>query len=247
MKTAIVLALLAATAAASPGKPLKNNQGSTNDSLRRRPVPNRWVQDRYSTNWAGAVQSGRNFTHVEGIITVPDLSGASGNAVSMWVGIDGDACQRALLQTGLSFQTDGSFDAWYEWIPDYSTDYDGFQMRVGDQVKMIINATGDSTGVAALENLATGQMVTHHYDSSPSTLCQDSAEWIVEAYMDDGSEVVLADFGEVTITGVSATESAGTVNARGATIIDMINGRDQIIASCSAGDSYVQCKYTGSQ
>ncbi|KAF4500527.1 glycosyl hydrolase family 43 [Fusarium agapanthi] len=46
---------------------------------------------------------------------------SDGAAASAWVGIDGDTCQTAILQTGISFYADGSFDAWYEWIPDNYT------------------------------------------------------------------------------------------------------------------------------
>lgn len=248
MKFSTVLALLAGSATALPGKPLKNNRGLTKRGGRHQSAPNQrnTTYPQYSGNWAGAVQSGQGFTHVEGTITVPQVSGGDGAAASAWVGIDGDACQQALLQTGVSFYADGSFDAWYEWIPDPSSDFDGFELSVGDQIKMTIDATGTTTGVATLENLTTGKQVTHTYDSSPSSLCQNSAEFIVEAFMEGGTEVVLANFGEVTFTGASATDSSGTINADGATIIDMRDQQNNVLTDCSASGSQVSCKYTGS-
>lgn len=101
----------------------------------------------YSTNWAGAVLISTGFTEVTGTVTVPTLTGSSSSSVesagsavspkmfprhkneftdqrrSQWVGIDGDTCQTAILQTGIDWYVDGtsvSYDAWYEWYPDYA-------------------------------------------------------------------------------------------------------------------------------
>ena len=80
----------------------------------------------YSSNWAGAVLIGSGYTSVTGIITVPTPKVPSGGstrtqyAASAWVGLDGDTCQTAILQTGVDFFIQGStvsFDAWYEWYP----------------------------------------------------------------------------------------------------------------------------------
>jgi hypothetical protein len=74
----------------------------------------------YSTNWAGAVQIGSGYTTVTGTIVVPTPKTPSGGsssreyAASAWVGIDGDTCQTAILQTGVDFYVQGttvSFDA----------------------------------------------------------------------------------------------------------------------------------------
>lgn len=83
----------------------------------------------YSTNWAGAVQTSTGYTSVTGTIVVPtpaegDSSGIKasleGYSASAWVGIDGDTCSTAILQTGVDFSYKSgsvSFDAWYEWYP----------------------------------------------------------------------------------------------------------------------------------
>lgn len=63
----------------------------------------------YSTNWAGAVQIGTGYDDITGTIVVPTPevpSGGSSNkkyAASAWVGIDGDTCSTAILQTGVDF------------------------------------------------------------------------------------------------------------------------------------------------
>lgn len=83
----------------------------------------------YSTNWAGSVYTSTGITYVTGTIVVPTPSAGSsggikaaleGYCASAWVGIDGDTCDTAILQTGVDFcyeDGDVSFDAWYEWYP----------------------------------------------------------------------------------------------------------------------------------
>lgn len=82
------------------------------------------VNVQYSTNWAGAVLISSDCTTVTGTVVVPTPEEPSGGnsrteyAASAWVGIDGDTCQTAILQTGVDlYIEDGqaSFDAWYEW------------------------------------------------------------------------------------------------------------------------------------
>ncbi|KAH8197702.1 hypothetical protein TruAng_008119 [Truncatella angustata] len=200
----------------------------------------------YSSNWAGSVQIGKGFTKVVGTITVPSVSGDSDSAASAWVGIDGDTCSTAILQTGVSFYGDGTFDAWYEWIPDYSHSFSNFDISVGDKIYMEVDASSKTKGVAILENLTTGQKVTHTFTSTPSTLCETNAEWIVEDFESGGSLVPFADFGSVTFTGASATGSAGTVTPQGGTIIDIRDSSSsQVLTDCSTSGGSLTCKYTG--
>lgn len=63
----------------------------------------------YSTNWSGAVKIGTGLDEVTGTIVVPTPSVPSGGsslkqyAASAWVGIDGDTCSTAILQSGVDF------------------------------------------------------------------------------------------------------------------------------------------------
>lgn len=126
----------------------------------------------YSSNWAGAVLIGSGYKSVTGTITVPtpqqpsngDSSGQY--AASAWVGIDGDTCANAILQTGVDFYIQGntvSFDAWYEWYPDYAYDFTGISVNAGDQIKMTVTASSKSSGSAVIQNLSTGQTVTKNF------------------------------------------------------------------------------------
>ena len=78
----------------------------------------------YSENWAGAVLVSTGYTSVTGVVTAPSVSGSSDAAGSAWVGIDGDTCDTAILQTGIDWYADGTYDAWYEWYPSYAGTFD---------------------------------------------------------------------------------------------------------------------------
>ncbi|KAK2612269.1 hypothetical protein QQS21_001695 [Conoideocrella luteorostrata] len=242
MRYAAVLALLAGSAAALPNVlPIRSRPFHHSSPNRK---DNKFPE--YSSNWAGAVQIGNGYNYVEGTITVPQVSGSSDSAASAWVGIDGDTCQTAILQTGVSFYGDGSFDAWYEWIPDYSHSFTNFDFSVGDQIKMTVDATSKTTGVASLENLTTGQKVSHTFSSTPSTLCETNAEWIVEDFESGGSLVPFANFGTVTFTNAVAKGSSGTISPAGSTIIDIRDpNSQQVLTDCGVSGGDVTCRYTG--
>jgi len=199
----------------------------------------------YSSNWAGAVLVGTGYTEVTAEFTVPtpttDGSGAA------WVGIDGDTCDTAILQTGIDWTKDGSsitYDAWYEWYPDFSFDFSGISMSAGDTIKATVTASSLTGGTAVVENVSTGTTVTHTFsdEGSEGDLCEYNAEWIVEDYEEGDSLVEFANFGTVTFTSASAIKSGTTVGTTGATIIDI--EQDSILTSCSVtSSSEVTCTY----
>ncbi|EPT01947.1 hypothetical protein FOMPIDRAFT_1119172 [Fomitopsis schrenkii] len=204
----------------------------------------------YSENWAGAVYDSYpsgSFTAVTGTFTVPTPSTPSGGSgsysASAWVGIDGDTCDTAILQTGVDFTIDDgdvSYDAWYEWYPDYAYDFSGISFSAGDSVKLTVTASSTTSGTAVIENLTTGKTVTQDITSS-SALCEENAEWIVEDYEEGDSLVPFADFGTVTFTGASATTSSGSIGPSGATLIDI--EQDSVLTSVSVSGSDVTIKY----
>ncbi|KAI1502106.1 putative aspergillopepsin [Biscogniauxia marginata] len=205
----------------------------------------------YSSNWAGAVLIGTGYTTVTGSIVVPTPKTPSGGSSSTtysgsaWVGIDGDTCSTAILQTGVDFSVRGSsvsFDAWYEWYPDYAYDFSGISISAGDTVTFTVTASSKGAGKAVIENESTGQTVTHSFSGESDQLCEYNAEWIVEDYSSGGSLVSFADFGTVTFTGASVNGGTGV---SGATIIDL-KQNNKVLTSCStSGSSTVTCDYTG--
>lgn len=248
MKYAAILAALAGIASALPSTGAKvsrraSRRDATHPGHHSAPNMRNSSYPQYSNNWSGAVQIGKGFNKVQGTITVPRASGSSGAAASAWVGIDGDTCSSAILQTGVSFYADGSYDAWYEWIPDVSHSFSNFDISEGDKIKMLVDASSKKAGVATLENLSTGQKVSHTFTNTPSTLCETNAEWIVEDFESGSSLVPLADFGTVTFTQASASGSGGTVTPKGATIIDIESSSGKVLTDCSTSGNDLTCKY----
>jgi len=200
----------------------------------------------YSSNWAGAILIGTGYKSVTGTFTVPTPTTAGSGAA--WVGIDGDTCDTAILQTGIDWTKSGNsitYDAWYEWYPDYSYDFSGITLAAGNTIKVTVTATSKTGGTAVVENVSKGETVTHTFknEGSEGDLCEYNAEWIVEDYEEGNSLVSFADFGTVTFTGCSATDGSGTVGTTGATVID-IKQNNKVLTSCSVpSSSEVTCTY----
>ncbi|KAI1204125.1 peptidase A4 family-domain-containing protein [Annulohypoxylon truncatum] len=204
----------------------------------------------YSSNWAGAVLIGSGYKTVTGTFVVPTPKAPSGGSssttysASAWVGIDGDTCETAILQTGVDFTVQGSsvsYDAWYEWYPDYAYDFSGIPISAGDTITVTVTASSKSAGTAVVENVTTGKSVTHSFSGESDALCQTNAEWIVEDFESGGSLVSFADFGSIEFTGASVNGGTGT---SGATIID-IEQSGKVLTDCSASGSTVSCSYSG--
>jgi len=205
----------------------------------------------YSNNWAGAVLVGNGFTTVTGSVVVPTPKSPQGAnertqyAAAAWVGIDGDTCSSAILQTGIDFQVQGgqvSYAAWYEWYPDYSYNFDDFALNAGDTIQMTVTTQSTSGGVATLENLSSGQSVTHSFSSESAQLCQTNAEWIVEDFSEGNELVPMVDFTNVEFTGAAAVTGGETVDTTGAVIMD-IRQNNRVYTSCEASGSEVSCSY----
>lgn len=207
----------------------------------------------YSSNWAGAVLIGSGYKSVTGTIVVPTPKMPSGGssrteyAASAWVGIDGDTCQTAILQTGVDFYVEGtsvSFDAWYEWYPDYAYTFSGFSVAAGNSIKMTATATSTSAGSVTIQNLSTGKSVTHSFSGESNKLCETNAEWIVEDFQSGNSMVPFADFGTVTFTSCSVTTTSGsTLGVTGAEILDIKQGSTVYTDCSTSGTSTVTCTY----
>jgi len=251
--------LLAGSAIAAPGTALrraralsrKGNPLQRTEFTEEELAAYNITHDSTSTNWAGAVLIGTGYTSVTGTFTVPTPSTAGSG--SAWVGIDGDTCQTAILQTGIDWTKSGSsitYDAWYEWYPDYAYDFSAssIPLAAGDSITVTVTASSKTGGTAKIVNNTKGKTVTHTFsnEASEGSLCETNAEWIVEDFESGGSQVAFADFGTVTFTGASAKGSSGTVGTTGATVIDMVNSSKKVIVDCSVpSSSSVTCTYVG--
>ncbi|KAJ5612266.1 hypothetical protein N7510_005460 [Penicillium lagena] len=207
----------------------------------------------YSSNWAGAVLIGSGYTTVTGQFTVPTPKVPSGSSssgtysASAWVGIDGDTWSDAILQTGVDFTiADGkvSYDAWYEWYPDYAYDFSGISISAGDVIKVTVTASSTSSGTATIENVTKGKTVSHTFTSSSveGDLGEVNAEWIVEDFESGDSLVNFANFGNVIFTDAQATDNGAIVGPSGATLID-IKQNNKVLTSVSTTSNSVTVSY----
>jgi hypothetical protein len=148
----------------------------------------------------------------------------------VWVGIDGDTYTNAILQAGvdLNVAADGSvsFDAWYEWYPDYSYTFD-LEVSAGDEISMTVVASTSTSGTALVENLTTGEQASIDLTSTYA-LGGQNAEWIVEDFEENNQLVSFADFGTVEFTNCVATTTEETVGVGGATVIEIGNSGGQL-------------------
>ncbi|KAJ5615883.1 hypothetical protein N7537_000997 [Penicillium hordei] len=202
----------------------------------------------YSTNWSGAVLHGTGYTSVTGEFTVPKPKLPSGTSpsektcASAWVGIDGDTCNSAILQTGVNFCIQGdevSYGAWYEWYPDFTYDFSDFQISTGDVIKLTVTATSKNSGSAVVDNVTTGKSVTHKFAGvdHDGDLCETNAEWIVEDFMTGGKLVPLTDFGTVTFSKAEAISGGKTVGPSGATLFNIKKTQGVLTKSSITRDS----------
>ena len=212
----------------------------------------------YSNNWAGAVYENPPpegpFTAVSGTFTVPepktDGKANGKTAGSAWVGIDVDTYGDAILQAGVDFyvEPDGStsFDAWYEWFPDYAYDFE-MDVQAGDEIYLWIESYTPSQGLAYIENLTTGESASQEL-SAPSdnaVLAGQNAEWIVEDFQSGGKLVNLVDFGTVTFTDVQAFSGHKVNGVQGATRIELKQGEKVLTETNIENDSVFHVKYVG--
>ncbi len=137
-----------------------------------------------------------------------------------------------------------SFSAWYEWYPDYAYDFDGFDISAGDSIRMTASAVTTASGSVTVENLSTGQTVSHSFSGQSDQLCETNAEWIVEDFEENGSLVPFANFGTVTFTDAAVNTADGTVqDVSGSEIMD-IKQNGKVLTSCSTSGSSVTCSHT---
>ncbi|KAH8701604.1 peptidase A4 family-domain-containing protein [Talaromyces proteolyticus] len=260
VSVASLLLLAGSSAIASPlAARVARRNGVSRPNMRVGSKANQINDAEQSTNWAGAVLVSSGFTEVSASFTVPDPQIPSGGddstqyCATAWVGIDGDTCSTAILQTGVDFCIQGgdvSYDAWYEWIPADSVDFSGISFSAGDSVSVSVVATSTTTGTATITNNSNGQSVTHTFTSSEttSTLCETNAEWIVEDFTlisSSGQESLapFANFGTVTFTDSYAVQNGNQVDASGANTITLVDNNGNTLASPSVDGSTVTVTY----
>ncbi|KAF3384153.1 hypothetical protein DPV78_012858 [Talaromyces pinophilus] len=207
----------------------------------------------YSSNWAGAVLIGSGYTSVTGSFVVPSVTVPDGGdrtqqyCAAAWVGIDGDTCGTAILQTGVNMCIQNGHitnTAWYEWFPAAQEYWDsGISIKTGDTVTATVTADGLTGGTATVTNEANGQSVSYTFSGQTASLCETNAEWIMEDLSGGGGLLNFADFGsDFTITGATAISNGATVDTTGSTIMDIYQN-NQVLTSTTASGSTVVISY----
>jgi hypothetical protein len=140
----------------------------------------------HTRNWTGAVLREGDYKSVSStiVVTTPELP-SDGNdetlyAAAAWVGIDGNVCSGAILQTGIEFWLENRqpiFTAWCEWLPEPPHNFHDFIMSAEDLIHMTVTASSTNSGTATLKNLNTSQIVSHSFYGEFSDICEMSAEW----------------------------------------------------------------------
>lgn len=209
------------------------------------------TKEEFSANWAGAVLIGNGYNHVTGEITVPvpkpprGANDATSYCASAWVGIDGDTCNTAILQTGIDICVKAgvvSSSAWYEWFPDYSHDFTDIRISTGDVVKITVDATSISSGSAIIENKSTGISVTHQFPYAiGADLCEFNAEWIVEDFSVNSGLAPFCNFGTVVFTNPLASAGGSSFGPSSAVVMDIY--QEKVLTTSSVTNSSVTISY----
>lgn len=153
-----------------------------------------------------------------------------------------------------------TYDAWYEWYPDYAYDFD-LDISAGDVypsllslrstllispkvVSLYVNATTSTSGSATIENLTTGKTVTKSLTST-SALGGQNAEWIVEDYTLNNALIAFADFENITFTECAASTCESSEGVSSAQIMEIDNNDDEVLTSVTLiSDSSFEVSYT---
>ncbi|KAG6380134.1 peptidase A4 family-domain-containing protein [Boletus reticuloceps] len=204
------------------------------------------VRSENSTNWAGAILEKDNgtFFSVIGTFTIPEISGSSQPGLqataAAWIGLDGrGTCSDALLQAGVSLTATSSgpfYQAWYEWWPDPSNYFTGLTFSPGDVIGLVVGAPVNNTyGLVLIANLNNGQVAIETL-SSTHALCGQSAEWIVEGFLEDAGS--FPNFSPVEFTKALAhTHGGQTYRPQDATISEIVFGNEVRTSVSVSGDS----------
>jgi hypothetical protein len=130
-----------------------------------------------------------------------------------WIGIGGQF-DATLIQAGTeqdSTRGQETYSAWYELLNASVVTIDSLSITPGDNITGSISLLDPTNSIWSIEiHDVTNEQSFQKNVSYPSSML--SAEWIVERPTINGHLTTLADFGQVTFTGCTATISS-TVGA----------------------------------
>jgi hypothetical protein len=169
----------------------------------RRGVPDTARPDHLSLIWSGYAQAGAQTDHFTGVVSewsVPavDIKVSGTQAVSDWVGIDGDRNNKKLVQAGTESETiDGKaeYSAWVETIPEPEARVKELVIHPGDKMIVYVVETAAGKWDMLLLDESTGKRFGCTVDY---TTPEQDAEAIHERPTIDGRISTLAKTGDVS-------------------------------------------------
>jgi hypothetical protein len=189
-----------------------------------------------SSNWAGSVRTGTNFTRVEATWQVPVASSSSSSSCSStnsahWIGFDGYN-NGTVEQIGTSSDWSGGpkYYAWLEMYPQPAWLINR-TVRAGDTISAKVEyqpATGKF--LLTMTNSSLGWTITSQ--QSGGSRKRSSVEWIAERpYSSSSGLTPLTDFGTVCFSGASFG-GGGTTSL---STLDMVNNTTGDLLASTSG------------
>jgi hypothetical protein len=214
-------------------------------------------------NWSGGVvyaPSGQSFKWVEGDWVVPNVYPTVQNKwqyCANWVGIDGDGsgdvCQAGMIcaayQSGSSITR--SIYPWHEWYPSSWVEITNLAISPGDFVSVLIctaQGAGSTTATVYFGNHTSGASTSYQITApSGTTLAGNSAEWVVETPIVNGSLTQMPDYGEVFFSVCEAALTNGSVVDGGTgNNINLVQNGTTLSTGTLITPTIVECQYAGS-
>jgi Peptidase A4 family len=194
------------------------------------------ASDEASSNWAGYVATGGEYTGSSAAWTVPTIQPSQSlQEAAQWVGVDGFGDSN-LIQTGVTEATENGqtiYFAWYEIDPAINDAVTFAEVSPGDVVGASV--AEESPGVWSIvlvdDSVTTDTETTYegNFDYDGPGL---SAETVVEEPDVNGQQVALADFGSVEFTpSFDSTTSTNTTTA-----LDIVDNSGNVRAYPNAID-----------
>jgi hypothetical protein len=220
--------------------------------------------------WSGAIGPGdgnpnQDVRFVMGQWTVPHVLPAGNKSkygCSTWIGIGGFVAGgglgglMSLIQAGTFQEVIQVVDtlhvavAWWEWLPapsDGAKAISNFAVSPGDVVACSICLEPDTNASFFMANLTT-RVSTAFLKPNPTSqpLANNSAEWIVEDYLDDSSQIPFARYGEVYFDNcLGGTLEDELVPGTGALITLLDQNGTALSTPQLESDSLIKVVYTG--
>jgi hypothetical protein len=196
-----------------------------------------------SFDWSGySVASDLNnpqpeVTSINASWTVPEIKVSTEDAYcAVWIGVGGQF-ENTLIQAGTeqdSINGRGKYSAWYELLPDQAVTIDSLGVSAGDRISASISLSNPTANTWSIEihDVTDGQSFQKSLIYASSML---SAEWILERPTVNNRVSTLANFGEITFTGCTATMDSrvGTISSFASIQLIMYNRQNIALVSVS--------------